>query len=115
MVNEDQSALVVTVLVLVVAAGALLISGLDGDVPGRGLLALLSLMTVPGIPLGLALPISERPVQLVAGTALGMAVLLLVSVAQLLTGTWSPVGAQLILLAIGLAATFFIIRPRVLG
>jgi hypothetical protein len=98
---------------LTVAIGALLLNVLDLDVPGRALLAVVSLLTVPGIPLVLALPIRNFQVQIVLGIALSLAFALIVSTTQLQAGLWSPLATQLILLVIGLTAAAFASRTMV--
>jgi len=97
---------------LTVAIGALLLNVLDLDVPGRALLAVVSLLTVPGIPLVLALPIRNFQVQIL-GIALSLAFALIVSTTQLQAGLWSPLATQLILLVIGLTAAAFASRTMV--
>lgn len=95
----------VLVLTMAVAALVLLLDVTELGVPGRGLLTTLSLLTVPGVPLALALRIPDLTVQLILGVALSLAIVLLVATVQVTTGLWSPTAAHAFLLAIGTAAS----------
>jgi len=108
--HQNSVATATLALVMIAAIVALLLNVLALDVPGRSLLAIVSVLTVPGLPIALALPIPSRHVQFVLGIALSLAGLLIISTIQLLSGAWSPLAAQLILVMIGLIATVFAAR-----
>jgi hypothetical protein len=118
--DEDQSQSVPgffavrTILLLSMAAalGALALNAFDLSLPGRPLLAVVSLFSVPGIPLAFALPISNFHVQLVIGLALSLAAVLIVTTIQVESGAWSPLLTQLSLAVIGSLATVFVLRGR---
>jgi len=102
---DEQSPVLIAALAMVIATGALLLHLFDLHVPGRTLLAVVSLLAVPGIPVAMALPISQLQVQFVLGVSLSVTAVLLVSLVQLELDAWSPLATQLVLFGIGLAAT----------
>ena len=105
---DEQSPVLIAALAMVIATGALLLNLFDLHVPGRSLLAVVSLLGVPGIPVAMALPISQLQVQFVLGVSLSVTAVLLVSLVQLELGAWSPLATQLVLFGIGLAATVLV-------
>jgi hypothetical protein len=105
LVDDEQSPVLIAALAMVVATGALLLNIFDLNIPGRSLLAVVSLLGVPGIPVAMAMPISQLEVQFVLGVSLSVTAVLLVSLVQLELNAWSPLATQLVLFGIGLTAT----------
>jgi hypothetical protein len=99
-------------LSMAAALGALVLNVFELQLPGRSVLAVLSLFSVPGIPLAFALPLNNFHVQLVIGPALSLALVLIVTTAQVESGGWSPLATQACFAVIGLLATGFAVRGR---
>ncbi|WP_326553930.1 hypothetical protein [Micromonospora sp. NBC_01813] len=74
------------------------------DLPGRALLAVGFALTSPGVPLAILLFPRNRPLWLATAPALSTAALVLLTVTQALTDTWSPSVAASVL-AVATAAT----------
>ncbi|TWH75330.1 serine/threonine protein kinase [Modestobacter roseus] len=97
-----------------VAVATPLVAAADLAVPGRALLALAFVLTVPGVPLAVLLRVPDRLLRGALAVALSVAVTLLTAALQVVTGWWSPVGFAVGTAAVSLVATVVALRemPR---
>jgi hypothetical protein len=93
------------ITVAAVTVSSVLATTLELQFPGRAVLVIAFLVAVPGIPVALAIPLPSRLVQLSLGVSISLASTLLMSVAQLYGGWWTPEGGQVTLAVVGLMAT----------
>ncbi|MGY1856577.1 serine/threonine protein kinase [Modestobacter sp. SYSU DS0290] len=90
------------------------VAAADLAFPGRTLLAVAFVLTVPGVPLAVLLRVPDRLLRGSLAGALSVAVTLLTATLQVVTGWWSPVGFAAGTAAVSLAATVVALRrtPR---
>ncbi|MGK5172112.1 serine/threonine protein kinase [Geodermatophilus sp. CPCC 205761] len=88
-----------------VAVATPVVAALDVDVPGRPVLAVLFVLTVPGVPLAALLRLPGKLLPAALAVALSIATALLLATAGLGTGWWSPLGWAAGSSAVGLVAT----------
>ncbi|MFW3172991.1 serine/threonine protein kinase [Geodermatophilus sp. CPCC 206100] len=93
-----------------VAVATPVVAALDVDVPGRGLLAVLFVLTVPGVPLASLLRLPGRLLPAALAVALSISTHLLLATAGLGAGWWSPLGWTAVSAAVGVAATAWALR-----
>lgn len=101
---------VVLLAAAVVALAVPVVAAVDADLPGRGLLAVLFVLTVPGVPLASLLRLPGKLLPAALAVALSLATALLLATAGLAAGWWSPVGWATVTAAIGLLATAWALR-----
>jgi hypothetical protein len=97
-------------------AGAVpMVSASGTDLPGRPLLGLAYVLTVPGVAVAALLRLPSRLASWVLAVATSLGALLLLATAQLVTGLWSPVSTQVLLSAAAVVATIGeLLRPPAL-
>jgi hypothetical protein len=88
-----------------VAVALPLVAALDLALPGRTVLVVLFVLTVPGVPLASLLRLPSALLATALSVALSIAVALLVATVALAAGWWSPLGWATAVAAVGLAAT----------
>jgi hypothetical protein len=99
--------------VLAVAVPA--VTALDLRFPGRSVLALAFLLTIPGVPLVALLRLPDVTLRLSLAVAGSMAASLVLSTASLVAGWWHPLAATCLLSVVGLSALPFAARLRRMG
>ena len=98
----ERATLLLTALVAVAVP---LVTALDLHPPGRAVLAVLFLLTVPGVPAASLLRVRSPLLACSLAGALSIAAALLTASSALLTRWWSPLGWAVVLAAVDLAGT----------
>jgi hypothetical protein len=93
-----------------IAVATPVVAALDADFPGRGLLAVLFVLTVPGVPLASLLRLPGRLLPAALAVALSISTHLLLATAGLGAGWWSPLGWTAVSAAVGLVAAALALR-----
>ncbi len=81
----------------------LVVGGIDP--PGRAVLAVLFVVSVPGVPVAIALCVPDRRITTILAVALSLTTTLLAGALAGVTGYWSPTGAAVVIGALGVVAT----------